>query len=137
MASTPSLQPALGTNSASSARQLVVGREIIVSGEITSCESLVVEGTVRANIECQDLRIEGSGLFTGSATVGDAEIFGRFEGELTVTGRMRVRASGKVSAKVRYHEIEIERGGEISGDLQAQSTMKRPQAVGVTTLNRA
>ena len=133
MASMASAQ-SVPTNSSASARQLVVGREIVVSGDINSCESLVVEGTVRANVECKDLRIETSGLFAGSGLVGDAEILGRFEGELTVTGRLRVRASGKVSAKVRYHEIEIERGGEISGDLQAQPTIKRDQAAGVTAL---
>jgi len=134
MVSTASAQPLSVSTAASTARQLVVGRDIIVSGEITSCESLVVEGTVRANVECQDLRIEGSGLFAGSAVVTDAEVLGRFEGELTVTGRLRVRASGKVSAKVRYHELEIERGGEISGDLQAQPTVKRLQGTGVTAL---
>jgi hypothetical protein len=66
------------------ARKLVVGREIVVSGEIASCEGLVVEGTVRASVECKDLQIASSGLFTGSASVANAEIFGRFEGELTV-----------------------------------------------------
>jgi len=134
LAFTPSVQPTPVPTAASAARQLVVGREIIVSGEITSCESLVVEGTVRANIECQDLRIEGSGLFAGSALVGDAEILGRFEGELTVTRRLRVRATGHISAKVRYHEIEIERGGVVSGDLQAQPTVKRQQGAGIAAL---
>jgi cytoskeletal protein CcmA (bactofilin family) len=100
------------------ARKLVVGREIVVSGEIASCEGLVVEGTVRASVECKDLQIASSGLFTGSASVANAEIFGRFEGELTVTERLLVRATGKISAKVRYNEIEVERGGQISGDIE-------------------
>ncbi len=117
----------------STARKLVVGREIVISGDIASCESLVVEGTVRANVECQDLRVEASGLFAGSASVRDAEVFGRFEGELVVTGRLHVRAGGNVAAKVRYHEIEIERGGQISGDLQVQSA-KLPQATPITPL---
>ncbi len=116
-------------NTDSTARKLVVGREIVVSGDIASCESLVVEGTVQANVECQDLRVEATGLFNGSASVGNAEIFGRFEGELTVSGRLHVRASGKISAKVRYHEIEIERGGQISGDLQVQSSKSQEAAI--------
>ena len=132
MTSKPAVQPVPATNSGPAARQLVVGREIILTGEIASCEGLVVEGTVRANIECQDLRIEASGLFAGSALVRNAEIFGRLEGELVVTERLNVRASGKVLATVRYHEIEIDRGGEISGDLQAQAATE--QATGVVSI---
>jgi cytoskeletal protein CcmA (bactofilin family) len=127
------MKAAPATTSDSTARKLVVGREIVVSGDIASCESLVVEGTVQANVECQDLRVEASGLFNGSAAVGNAEIFGRFEGALTVIGRLHVRASGRISAKVRYHEIEIERGGQISGDLQVQAA-KSPGAVSATAL---
>ena len=97
-------------------RTLVVGREIVLSGEISACDRLVVEGTVKANIrDCREIAIAEGGLFTGSASVETAEVSGRFEGELTVNGRLMIRASGKVSASVRYREIEIARGGEISG----------------------
>jgi cytoskeletal protein CcmA (bactofilin family) len=103
-------------------RKLVVGRGIVFSGEITACDCLVVEGTVKANIAgCHDIDIAEGGLFTGSASVESAEIRGRFEGALNVSGRLLVRASGRVAAEVRYHQIEIERGGEISGHVQAQA----------------
>ncbi|HUN47324.1 MAG TPA: polymer-forming cytoskeletal protein [Stellaceae bacterium] len=97
-------------------RTLVVGREIVLSGEISACDRLVVEGTVKANIkDCRDIAIAEGGLFAGSAVVETAEIRGRFEGELTVKGRLLVCAPGQVSAKVKYAEIEIERGGRLTG----------------------
>jgi cytoskeletal protein CcmA (bactofilin family) len=65
-------------------------------------------------------------LFTGSASVDSAEIRGRFEGAINVSGRLLIRASGKVAAEVRYHQIEIERGGEISGQIQAQAQAQTP-----------
>lgn len=123
-ASTPTTpQPTTKTETAQTAtRKLVVGRGIVFSGEITSCDCLVVEGTVKANIAgCHDIDIAEGGLFTGSASVESAEIRGRFEGALNVSGRLLVRASGRVAAEVRYHQIEIERGGEISGHVQAQA----------------
>ncbi len=113
----------------SATRKLVVGRGIVFSGEITSCDCLVVEGTVKANIAgCHDIDIAEGGLFTGSASVESAEIRGRFEGALTVSGRLLVHSSGKIAAEVRYHQIEIERGGEISGQIQAQGTSDSAQA---------
>jgi cytoskeletal protein CcmA (bactofilin family) len=58
-------------------------------------------------------------LFTGTATVINAEVFGRFKGDLKVTERLVVRATGSVSGEVRYQQIEIERGGQMSGRIEA------------------
>src|SRR5918999_760873 len=55
-------------------RTLIVGREIALSGEITSCDRLVVEGSVEANLaNCRDIDIAESGLFKGSASIDEAE----------------------------------------------------------------
>ena len=102
-------------------RKLIVGREITLSGEITSCDKLIVEGSVEANLtNCRDVEIAESGLFKGSASIEDAEIRGRFEGNLVVRKRLLIKASGRVSGTIRYGQIEIECGGQISGDIQAQ-----------------
>ena len=102
-------------------RKLIVGREISLSGEITACDRLVVEGSVEANLaNCRDIDIAETGLFKGSASIDDAEVRGRFEGTLNVRRRLLIRASGKVIGTVRYGQIEIECGGQISGDIQAQ-----------------
>jgi cytoskeletal protein CcmA (bactofilin family) len=102
-------------------RKLIVGREISLSGEITACDRLVVEGSVEANLaNCRDIDIAESGLFKGSASIDDAEVRGRFEGTLNVRRRLLIRATGRVIGTVRYGQIEIECGGQISGDIQAQ-----------------
>jgi cytoskeletal protein CcmA (bactofilin family) len=102
-------------------RKLTVGREITLSGEITSCDKLIIEGSVEANLNnCRDVEIAETGLFKGSASIEDAEIHGRFEGNLTVRKRLLIKASGRVSGTIRYGQIEIECGGQISGDVQAQ-----------------
>jgi cytoskeletal protein CcmA (bactofilin family) len=103
-------------------RRLIVGREISLSGEITSCDKLMVEGSVEANLQnCHDVDIAESGLFKGSATIDEIEVRGRFEGNLVVRKRLLIRATGRVSGTIRYGQIEIECGGQISGDIQAQS----------------
>lgn len=110
-----SSRPSL-TTAESGAGTLVIGRQIVLSGEVTSCNRLVVEGTIKANIkECREIAIAEGGLFTGSAAVQSADISGRFEGELTVSGRLLIRAPGLVSGTVQYKELEIERGGRIAG----------------------
>ena len=114
-------------------RRLIVGREISLTGEITSCERLIVEGSVEANLtNCREVEIAESGMMKGTAAIEEAEIRGRFEGTLTVRKRLFIRATGKVTGTVRYGQLEIECGGQVSGDVQAQPTAEdeaRPQRV--------
>ncbi len=120
----------MGQQPQTATRTLVVGREIVLSGEISACDRLVVEGTVKANIkDCRDIAISEGGLFTGSASVESAEIRGRFEGELTVNGRLLIRSPGQVSAAVRYGEIEIERGGRLSGHVDVTDALQTPHRI--------
>jgi cytoskeletal protein CcmA (bactofilin family) len=101
-------------------RQLIVGREISLKGEITHCDRLLIEGSVEANLsDCRDVEIAESGLFKGAASIEAAEIRGRFEGTLTVRGRLFIRATGLVLGTIRYGQIEVERGGRVAGDVEA------------------
>src|SRR5690242_16031351 len=111
-------------------RKLTVGREITLSGEITSCDKLIIEGSVEANLNnCRDVEIAESGLFKGTASIEEAEIQGRFEGNLTVRKRLLIKASGRVSGTIRYGQIEIECGGQISGDVQAQPSSEYGEVI--------
>ena len=104
-------------------RQLTVGREISLSGEIASCDTLIVEGSVEANLQnCRDVDIAETGLFKGSAEIDNADVRGTFEGNLIVRKRLLVRSGGVVTGKIRYGQIEIELGGQISGDVQSTAS---------------
>jgi len=92
-----------------------------LSGTITSCDRLVAEGTVDAKLDgCQQVIVAQTGIFRGNVSTDNADVHGRFEGELVVQKRLLVRAAGQVSGTVSYGEIEIERGGRISGQIKPQ-----------------
>ncbi len=98
---------------------LVIGPEIAVNGEINSCDLLVVEGRVEASMkECREIKITETGTVKGQVEFERADISGVFEGDLTASERLVVRATGRVTGKVRIGELEIERGGQVVGDIQ-------------------
>jgi len=112
----PSAAPA--ADAPTESKKLIVGREIVLSGQITSCDRLVVEGRVEASLtETRAIEIAETGHFKGSAEIESAEIGGRYEGTLTVRERLFIRSTGKVNGKVTYGQIEIEPGGEIAGEV--------------------
>ncbi len=110
-------------------RILMVGREISLTGEISSCEKLIVEGRIDGDVsETRRLEINESGGFTGSAVVEECMVAGHFDGTLTVTGLLAVRPSGRVNGTIRYGEVEIARGGELTGEVERQSVPEAPAA---------
>ncbi|MEA2756486.1 MAG: hypothetical protein QOJ54_2775 [Aliidongia sp.] len=99
--------------------RMVVGHEIKLSGTISACDQLLVEGTIEADLtDCDDLQIAETGFFKGSASIGEADIRGQFDGTLIVRNLI-IRATAKVTGKIRYVQLQIERGGRISGDIVA------------------
>ena len=104
-------------------KRLIVGQGISLSGEITACDRLIVEGDVQVTLnETKAIEIAKTGRFTnGKAEVDEAEISGVYEGDLTVRNRLLIRATGKVRGNVRFGELEIERGGKLSGSVSMLS----------------
>ena len=108
--------------------KLIVGPDIKMKGvEVTDCDTLVVEGRVEATLDSRVLEIAEHGVFQGTIAVDQAEIRGRFEGEITVRKQLVIQGTGKVSGKVRYAKIKVEEGAELAGEI---SMMERaPQGV--------
>lgn len=117
-----SLRPGLEVGEGS---KLIVGRDIRLKGEITACDTLIVEGRIEASMDSRVIQVAESGIFKGEASVDQAEIRGRFEGTLTVRDYLLVCATGRITGTVRYGQIEIERGGEIGGDVQVLTKEER------------
>jgi len=114
----PEVRPSpLGDNEG---KRLIVGREIVLTGEIRACDRLVVEGRVEAALtDSRSIEIAASGVFKGKAQIETAEISGHFEGDLVVTQKMTIHSTGRVFGNIRYGQIEIARGGIISGQIDA------------------
>ncbi|MBM3598637.1 MAG: polymer-forming cytoskeletal protein [Alphaproteobacteria bacterium] len=100
-------------------KKLLVGKDIYLSGEITACDLLIVEGRIEATLKNSvAVEIAESGTFKGTAEIEKADVSGVFEGDLTVRDRLILRRSGRVRGKLRYGSIQIEPGGEISGSIE-------------------
>jgi cytoskeletal protein CcmA (bactofilin family) len=98
--------------------RLIVGPDIKLKGvEITDCDTLVVEGRVEASMDSRVVQIAQHGVFTGTATMDVAEIWGTFEGTLTARKQLVIYATGRVSGHIRYGKIRVEEGGELSGEV--------------------
>lgn len=121
----------VATGKPGNAAHLYAGPGIMLKGEIVGCDTLRVEGVVDGNATARQLVICQGGRFLGTAQVEEAEIEGSLEGTLTVHGHLLLRSSGRIAGTLSYGQIEVERGGEIVGQVTAQgnpSLVKPPPA---------
>lgn len=131
--STPSY--ASGLPGHASGRRLTVGPGITMSGEIESCDHLVVEGTVEAALKgASVLEITEAGVFYGTVEIDEATIAGRFEGDLTVHGRLTIKDTGSITGAISYKELAVEAGAVVDGKISplkksATNEKKAPAAV--------
>lgn len=99
-------------------RKLTVGKGLSLAGEITACDVLVVEGKVEAKLsDGKLLEITETGQFRGSVEIENADIAGRYDGDLTVHGRLTLRGTGRITGIIKYGELEVNAGGQIIGEM--------------------
>ncbi len=105
-------------------RKLTVGPGIRLKGEVTDCDTLVVEGHVEISAKSRLIEVAETGTVIGDIEVTTADVSGRFDGNLNVNERLTIRSTGRVSGKIRYNTIEIESGGRISGNVETEEEAK-------------
>jgi cytoskeletal protein CcmA (bactofilin family) len=104
-------------------RTLVVGRGISVQGTINDAERLVVEGTVEATmIHATELAVIQGGVFKGEVEVAEAEIAGTIDGVITARTSLIVRATGRVLGRARCRRLQVEDGGQLTGQIEMLAT---------------
>jgi cytoskeletal protein CcmA (bactofilin family) len=129
---TPTAGRPTGRAEAGEKRVLQLGKGISIQGSVTEAERIVIEGTMESQLlQCQELAISHSGVFKGEVQVEDADIAGVFDGTLTATGSLIIRATGRVLGVARSRRLSVEDGGQLTGRMEmlTEAPASAPMAV--------
>ena len=96
---------------------LIIGEGANINGTIKENNEISIQGTVEGDVECKDLMVGKSGILKGKINTDSLSVEGNIEGELIVTGLLKLMSSGTVSGKVSYGSIQIHEGGKLMGEL--------------------
>jgi cytoskeletal protein CcmA (bactofilin family) len=130
--SAPTAGRPTGRAEAGEKRVLQLGKGISIQGSVTEAERIVIEGTMESQLlQCQELAISHSGVFKGEVQVEDADIAGVFDGTLTATGNLIIRATGRVLGVARSRRLSVEDGGQLTGRMEmiTEASAGSPMAV--------
>ena len=96
---------------------LMIGEGVTITGTIKASNKVTVQGTIDGDIECNSVTINKSGNVKGKIKTETMTVEGKAEGELNVNDVLNIKSEGSVNGKIFYGEIQIEKGGKLSGEI--------------------
>lgn len=99
---------------------VLVGRGTRLSGNIKDATIIEVQGDYEGNVSAKAVIVREGATFKGSIHAEFVEANGTVEGVLVAEQLLYIRATGIVAAEVRYGQLCVETGGNLSGDVRSQ-----------------
>ena len=96
----------------------IIGATIVIDGEISSDEDLVVHGTIKGRVVSQkDLYVEQSGAIEADVETKNIEIGGQVTGHIAARQKVEILTGGRAHGDVRAQRILIADGAVFKGNV--------------------
>ncbi len=96
----------------------VIGSNLIIDGEISGDEDLVIQGTVKGRISLKEsLIIEGSGVVEADIETQNVEIAGKVTGNILATDKVELKTDCRVVGDIKAPRILIADGASFKGNV--------------------
>jgi len=96
----------------------IIGSSLIIDGEISGDEDLVIQGTVKGKVSLKEsLFVEGSGVVEADIDVQNVEIAGRVTGNIAASDKVELKADCRVVGDIRAPRILIADGAAFKGNV--------------------
>jgi len=96
----------------------IIGSSIVIDGEISGEEDLVVQGTVKGKIVLkQNLLVESSGVVEADIQTANVTISGQVTGNIVAGERVELRTDGRMVGDIKAPRILIADGATFKGNV--------------------
>ena len=95
-----------------------IGSSIVIDGEISGGEDLVVLGTVKGRIALKEnLFVEGSAVIEADIETASVEVAGQVTGNIVASEKVELKSDSKVVGDIRSPRILIADGAVFRGSV--------------------
>jgi cytoskeletal protein CcmA (bactofilin family) len=100
----------------------VIGSTIVIDGEITGDEDLVVQGTVKGRVSLREnIVVEESGVLEANIETSTITIHGTVTGDIQASERAELKSNCRVVGDIRAPRILIADGASFKGNVDMDS----------------
>ena len=115
-------------NVISPASHTIIGENISIEGGIQGKENLVIEGSVKGNIEqeANHLTVGAKGHVEGEIQAESVTVQGRLTGNIKASGKMEITKEADFNGEIRARSISVEDGAMLKAviELERESQIK-------------
>ena len=128
-ASTPPRPAEPVREGARSSEIATIGKSVVVKGELSGSEDLVVDGEVEGSIALrgQSLTIGPNGRVRANIEARNVILHGRVDGDIHASDRVELRKSASLSGDITTARISIEDGAFFKGTIDIQKSEPTPK----------
>ena len=116
-------EPALESRGSSA----VLGKSVVVKGNIYSREDLTIDGEVEGTVECQEhrLTVGPNGKVRATVKAREVVVLGMIHGDVETSDKIDIRKEAKLVGDIKTARIGIEDGAYFKGNID----IVRPEPV--------
>ena len=99
----------------------IIGSTIVIDGEITGEEDLIIEGTVKGKISLkQNLIVEKSGVVEADIETQTVTISGQVTGNIIANEKVEITSGGKMVGDIKAPRVLIADGAIFKGNIDME-----------------
>jgi cytoskeletal protein CcmA (bactofilin family) len=99
----------------------VIGSSIVIDGEISGDEDLIIQGTVKGKISLKEsLIVEKSGVVEADIETQNVEIGGQVTGNIAATDKVELKSDCRVIGDIKAPRILIADGASFKGNVDME-----------------
>jgi len=97
----------------------VLGKSVIVKGQIYSREDLTIDGEVEGTVECQEhrLTVGPNGRVRAAVKAREVVVLGTIHGDVETSDKIDIRKDAKLVGDIKTARIGIEDGAYFKGNI--------------------
>ena len=121
---TRTVEPTLEPSRPGGGGQAILGKSVIIKGQIVSREDLTIDGEVEGTVELQEhrLTIGPNGKVVSTVKAREVVVLGTLHGNVETRDRIHIRKDAKLVGDIRTARIEIEDGAYFKGNIDIVRT---------------
>ncbi|CAN2046534.1 Protein containing DUF583 [Candidatus Magnetomoraceae bacterium gMMP-1] len=99
----------------------IIDSGLIIEGNVHSVGKLIIKGTLKGNLEGETIIISKEGKVLADLNVGDITVGGFFDGNLNVSGILKVLSTGQCVGKICCRDMVVENGSILNANVDCTS----------------
>jgi cytoskeletal protein CcmA (bactofilin family) len=105
--------------------KVIIGNGVKLKGEITDADEVQIDGNADITVNTDNLIVGSTGDLKGTIETDNADVWGKINGDVKISGTLTIQEQGSVSGTIEYHNLQIKLGGKINGDIKVSEKVKK------------